>query len=98
MPSSQVPNTTPERRTGPVRGDSKLELAIAVLGNLSREELTGRWERVYGSPPPKGLGRGLLEKAAAWHLQRKMFGGFSPEGRRALNLAIRDFEQQLDTR
>ena len=49
-------------------------------------------------PPPNGVGRKLLELAAAWHLQRNAYGGLSPEARRQLNLAIADFEGQLGER
>ena len=78
--------------------DSKVEQAIAALSSLSRNELAARWEKIYHCPPPKGLGRKLLERAAAWHLQRQLFGGLSAEGRRRLHLAIRDVERQLEER
>ena len=78
--------------------DSKLEQEVAALGDLSRDELAARWTKAYGCPPPKGLKRGLLERAAAWHLQHKVFGGLSPEGRRALKSAVRQYEQQLEAR
>lgn len=61
-----------------------LEQEVAAVGGLSREELVGRWMRIHGCPPPKGIGRGLLERSAAWHLQAKRLGGLSPAARRAL--------------
>ncbi len=79
-----------------VTGD--IDQAIAALPSLSRNELATLWKRTYGCAPPKGLGRRVLELAAAWHLQRKAFGGLSPEGRRLLNRAIREVEQQLRER
>ena len=75
-----------------------IEQAIAAVPSLSRNELAARWERIYGCAPPKGMGRRVLELAAAWHLQRKAFGGLSPEARRLLNRAIREVEQQLRER
>ena len=62
----------------------KLRLELSAITSLSREDLVGRWERVYGHPPPKGVKRPLLERAAAWHLQAKHLGGLSAATRRML--------------
>ena len=78
--------------------NSKVEKAVAALANLSRDQLAARWARTYGHPPPKGIGRKLLQVSAAWHLQRKVYGGLSPEARRLLNRAMADFERQLGDR
>jgi hypothetical protein len=78
--------------------DEKVESALAALANLSRERLAARWERAYGHPPPKGVGRRLLELSAAWPLQRKVYRGLSPEAQRILNRAIADFEGELEKR
>jgi hypothetical protein len=78
-----------------MRGNDRLEREVAALGGLSREELAHRWAKAYGCPPPKGVKRGLLERAAAWQLQARMLGGLSPEGRRALKTAIREYELRL---
>lgn len=63
---------------------TKLEGEIAAIGDLSREELVKRWIKAHGSPPPKGLKRGLLERSAAWHLQSKRLGGLRSDVRRTL--------------
>jgi hypothetical protein len=78
-----------------MRGKYRLEREIAALGGLSREELALRWAKAYGCPPPGALKRGLLERGAAWQLQARMFGGLSPEARRALRTAIREYELRL---
>ena len=65
-----------------MRADRKLEDEVAAIGDLSREELAARWAKAYGCPPPKGIKRGLLERAAAWHLQAQRLGGLSPNVRK----------------
>lgn len=69
--------------------DERIEREVAALGDLSREELSVRWAKAYGSPPPKGVKRSLLERAAAWHLQAKHFGGLSPTARKAIRDAVK---------
>ena len=63
---------------------SNLEQEIGRLADLPRSELVRRWHRIYRCPPPRGVKRGLLERAIAWHLQAKHFGGLSPAIRRRL--------------
>ncbi len=69
--------------------DERIEQEVAALGDLPREELAARWAKVYGCPPPKGVKRGLLERAAAWHLQARHLGGLSPMARKAIRDAIK---------
>ena len=69
--------------------DGKLDNEVAALGDLSREELVARWVKAYGCPPPKGVKRGLLERAAAWHMQARRLGGLSPGARRAIRDAVK---------
>lgn len=64
--------------------NGKLEMEIAMLGGLHRSVLAERWEAIYGVPPPKGARRVLLERAIAWHVQAKAFGGLKKETLRAL--------------
>ena len=67
-----------------MKPNQKLEGEVAAIGDLSREELTARWRKVYGYPPPKGINRGLLERSAAWHLQAGRVGGLSAAARAVL--------------
>lgn len=64
--------------------DDRIEQEVAALGDLTREELAARWMKAYRCPPPKGIKRGLLERAAAWHLQAKYLSGLSPAARKAI--------------
>ena len=73
----------------------RMELEVAALGDLSRDELTTRWHRIYGCAVPRTVKRGLLERAAAWHLQSNALGGLSPEGKRILRNAVRALEQRI---
>jgi hypothetical protein len=69
--------------------ETRIENEVAALGDLSREELAARWIKVYGCPPPKGVKRGLLERAAAWHLQTRYLGGLSSTARKAIREAVK---------
>ncbi|MER8743131.1 DUF2924 domain-containing protein [Mesorhizobium sp. M1004] len=69
--------------------EPKLQLEVAALGDLSRDELVARWIKIYGCPPPSGVRRDLLVRAAAWHLQAKRLGGLSPETKRRFAEAVR---------
>lgn len=71
-----------------MRMQQKLAREVAALGDLSRDELVGRWVRVYGTPPPKGIKQELLVRTAAWHLQKRRLGGLSADGARALRAAM----------
>lgn len=75
--------------TGMMSLKARIENEVAALGGLTREELAARWVRAYGCPPPKGVKRGLLERAAAWHLQARHFGGLSPTARKAIRDAVK---------
>lgn len=69
--------------------EERIEREVAALGDLPREELAARWIKFYGCPPPKGVKRGLLERAAAWHLQARHLGGLSPMARKAIRDAVK---------
>jgi len=57
---------------------------VDLLTEMSRAELVQRWAAIYGSPPPSGIKRPLLERAIAWHLQAKRFGGLPARTTREL--------------
>jgi hypothetical protein len=57
---------------------------ISELQLLPRSALSKRWEAIHGFPPPKGARRILLERAIAWHIQAKVFGGHSTKVRKQL--------------
>jgi hypothetical protein len=67
---------------------------VAVLGDLSREELAERWTKTYGHAPPKGARRDFLLRAAAWHLQASRLGGLSPDTRRILRAATAQVKEK----
>lgn len=74
------------------------------LAKLSRAELAERWHGHYGCPPPKGIKRSLLQRALAWHIQAKAFGGIDRRTLRILRDAgsesfsdRRDQRQRPDT-
>jgi hypothetical protein len=72
---------------------------VAVLGDLSREELAERWTKTYGQAPPKGARRDFLLRAAAWHLQANRLGGLSSDTRKMLRAATAQVkEKAVETR
>ncbi|MGF7159856.1 hypothetical protein FHS85_001475 [Rhodoligotrophos appendicifer] len=54
-----------------------LEERLARLETCPRGELTTQWQRIFDHPPPRGVKRQLLERAIAYELQAKVFGGLS---------------------
>src|ERR1051325_4996553 len=64
---------------GPLLDD---RLAQIVRWNVST--LRARWASRFGRPPPKGVGRRLLELAAAYQEQAKILGDLEPAARRML--------------
>ncbi|MER8626106.1 DUF2924 domain-containing protein [Mesorhizobium sp. M1143] len=81
-----------------MRAKLDIEAEVTALDDLSREQLAAQWEKIYKCPPPKGVRRELLVRAAAWHLQAKRLGGFSTETRRMLRSAIDRVEKKLADR
>ena len=67
--------------------ESEVARKIAGFDELDRESLITRWRAAYGAPPPRKLSRALLEKALAYEIQCRAFGGLSGAARRALRAA-----------
>ena len=65
-------------------GSQTLGSDLSALNGASRAELVAAWRRLFGSPPPKQLGRGLLELGVAWKLQERALGGLSASAKRQL--------------
>lgn len=57
---------------------------INELPHWPRPKLVERWGSIYGRPPPKSIKRAFLERAIAWHVQAKAYGGLKPATRRYL--------------
>jgi hypothetical protein len=62
---------------------------LAALAELDRTALLQRWRMVFGREPPPRLSRALMEKAIAYDVQAKAFGGLSSRTRRALRAAAK---------
>lgn len=72
---------------------SRLGTEIGRLADLSRDELVASWVKVWRHPPPRGIGRNLLELGIAWQLQGHHLGGHAPSVRRQLQRLITDRER-----
>jgi hypothetical protein len=57
---------------------------LASLPAISRNELLGLWADHFEQLPPKAASRPLLERAVAYALQERQFGGLSSRTRRDL--------------
>jgi hypothetical protein len=66
------------------KNQAEISGEIGHLADLSRGDLALRWKSIFGSSAPKGIKRGLLERACAYELQAKASGGLKPFARRAL--------------
>jgi len=60
---------------------------LAALAELDRTALLERWRMAFGRDAPPRLSRTLMEKAIAYDLQVKAFGGLPARTRRALRAA-----------
>jgi len=76
--------------------DAKLERQGAPICDPPREKLAALWLKAYGCPPPKGITRASLERAAAWHLQAKRLGGLSAHARRIIRQHLKQREAKRD--
>ena len=77
--------------------NEQLELDLTELADVSRERLIERWSAAYGRPPPKGISRRLLERAAAYEMQVDVYGGLKPRVRRQLLSCVADEERKRST-
>ncbi|KQZ20785.1 hypothetical protein ASD50_21595 [Mesorhizobium sp. Root552] len=75
-----------------MRTDANTEQEIAALRDLPYPELCELWAKQYGTPPPKGTRRLLLERSATYWLQVKRFGRLRASARRALKSAMMEVE------
>ena len=72
--------------TGPADKEGEVAREIAGLADLDRVNLVARWRAAYGVPPPRKLSRAMLEKALAYEIQCRAFGGLSTATKRALRM------------
>ena len=63
---------------------SAIDRLIEEINSLPREQLAARWIKIYGQPPPKGVKRGLLERAYVYHVQSHKLGRLKPAMKRKL--------------
>ena len=71
------------RTHSPTHGAAVVEL-LARLPSMSRGELLDLWCGYFEQPPPKAASRSLLERAVAYAMQERQFGGLSSRTRRDL--------------
>ncbi len=69
--------------------DDRVERELAALAELDRTALLQRWRTAFGREAPPRLSRTLMEKAIAYDLQVKAFGGLPARTRRTLRAAAK---------
>jgi Protein of unknown function (DUF2924) len=62
---------------------------ITALAELDRTALLQRWRTAFGREAPPRLSRALMEKAIAYEVQVKAFGGLPARTRRSLRAAAK---------
>ncbi|TGS09818.1 DUF2924 domain-containing protein [Mesorhizobium sp. M2E.F.Ca.ET.209.01.1.1] len=80
-----------------MRANLDIEAEVAAVGDLIRDELADRWLKIYGVPAPRGARRVFLERAIAWHIQAKAFGGIDKDAQRSLFKASATQSARVDT-
>ncbi len=63
---------------------SNVNTELGSLGVASSQELREVWEKLYRSPPPKGMSMKLMIRACAYQVQVKAWGGLKSSDRKAL--------------
>ena len=63
---------------------AELEIEVADLRRLGRQQLKDRWRAAHKAPPPVAYTPDLLARGIAWRLQEKALGGLSMEHRHRL--------------
>ena len=68
---------------------ASIEREIAALQALDRSTLLQRWRSAFGHNAPPRLSRPVMEKAIAYEMQARAFGGLSARTIRALKAAAK---------
>jgi hypothetical protein len=68
---------------------SAVERELAALAELDRTALLQSWRKAFGRDAPPRLSRALMQKAIAYDLQVKAFGGLSTRTKRSLRAAAK---------
>jgi hypothetical protein len=67
----------------------RVERELEALADLDRTALLERWRTAFGRAAPPRLSRALMEKAIAYNVQVKAFGGLSARIKRSLRAAAK---------
>jgi hypothetical protein len=65
---------------------------IAELFRLSRKQLLGRWQELYGKTPPSGIRREVMIPFLAYRIQENAEGGLSAAARAQIKSVARSLE------
>ena len=69
---------------------------LRALSETATADLRAEWRRLYRAPPPKGVGRRLLELGVAWKLQEQAQGDLGANMKRQLAVLAKTMDQRGD--
>ena len=72
--------------------DTKTTDLIAELFGLSRHQLLGRWQELYGKTPPSGIRREVMIPFLAYRIQENAQGGLTASARAQIKSVARNLE------
>jgi hypothetical protein len=70
------------------RAPQAVDVQLRALAELDAAALRDRWQQLFGRPPPQFLSRDLLQRAVAYRLQERAYGGLKPSTLRHLRAAV----------
>lgn len=76
--------------SGNQRARKPLASDLAVLHDISHNELKERWSDLLGSACPPGMSRNILVRAIAYRIQERAWGGLDSSTRRRFDRAAAD--------
>lgn len=72
--------------------DTKTTDQIGVLFRLSRSQLLGRWQELYGKTPPSGIRREVMIPFLAYRIQENAQGSLSASERAQIKSVARNLK------
>ncbi len=69
---------------------------VAALETLSKDNLKDKWTTLYGTVPPKRMGRDLLMRGVAHRIQEQAQGGPCRALKRRLSALVKELHQTGD--
>jgi hypothetical protein len=69
--------------------EPEIRTEVDALRSLGKDDLRGRWSKLYGKAPPPALTKDLLGRMIAWRIQEEFYGGHNKATLRLLDRLAR---------